>query len=73
MTQIFKVSAIWDPAVGIYVSESEVPGLVVEAETFEEFIATVEALAPDLLQANMPEARRPYEFEILAQRTMEIA
>jgi Domain of unknown function (DUF1902) len=73
MTQAFKVLAIWDPATELYISQSEIPGLVVEVESFEEFVAAVEALAPDLLQANMPEAPRPYSFEIEARRTMEIA
>jgi hypothetical protein len=73
MTQAFKVLAIWDPATELYISQSEIPGLVVEVESFEEFVATVEALAPDLLQANLPDAPRPYTFEIQAQRMIEIA
>jgi Domain of unknown function (DUF1902) len=72
MVQPFKVLAIWDPSLEVFVSESDVPGLVIEAETFEEFVASVEELAPDLLQANMPEAQRPFEFEIVAHWTMEI-
>jgi hypothetical protein len=72
MTQVFKVLAIWDPATELYVSESEVPGLVIEVESFEEFVAAVEDLAPDLLQANLPEVPRPYTFEIEARRTLEI-
>lgn len=73
MAQTFKVLAIWDPATELYVSESEVPGLVIEVESFEEFVAAVEDLAPDLLQANLPEAPRPYTFEIEARRTLEVA
>jgi Domain of unknown function (DUF1902) len=53
MQQNFKVTAIWDPEAEVFTSTSNIPGLVVEAETFEEFVSLVEALAQDMLEANM--------------------
>jgi Domain of unknown function (DUF1902) len=53
MNQKFKVTAIWDPEVKVFTSHSNIPGLVVEAETFEEFVLLVEALAAEMLEANL--------------------
>jgi Domain of unknown function (DUF1902) len=54
MNQKFKVTAIWDPEVKVFTSHSNIPGLVVEADTFEEFVSLVEVLAPEMLEANVP-------------------
>ncbi len=60
MTQSFKVTAVWDHEAKVFTSTSTIPGLVVEADTFEEFVSLVEALAPEMLAANMPQVKRPY-------------
>jgi Domain of unknown function (DUF1902) len=73
MNQKFKVTAIWDPEVKVFISESNIPGLVVEAYTFEEFVSLVEALAPEMLEANMPSAKRPFLFDIELHRTLAVA
>jgi hypothetical protein len=57
MKQNFKVTAVWDPEAEVFTSTSNIPGLVVEAETFEEFVFLVEALAPEMLEANMPSVK----------------
>jgi Domain of unknown function (DUF1902) len=72
MGQNFKISAIWDSSLGVFVSESDIPGLVIETESFEEFVAMVEALAPDLIEANLPESLRPFVLEIQVFRVLEI-
>jgi Domain of unknown function (DUF1902) len=59
MNQKFKVTAIWDPEVKVFISDSNIPGLVVEADTFEEFVSLVEALAPEMLEANLPRLNHP--------------
>ena len=64
MDQTFKVTATWDPDAKVFTSLSDIPGLVIEAETFEEFIALVEDLAPDVVAANLPQVKRPYHFDI---------
>jgi Domain of unknown function (DUF1902) len=58
MKQNFKITAIWDSEAGVLTSTSNIPGLVVEAETFEEFVFLVEALAPEMLEANLPSSKR---------------
>jgi Domain of unknown function (DUF1902) len=73
MGQNFKVTAIWDPEVKVLTSESNIPGLVVEADTFEEFVSLVEALAPEMLEANMPSVKRPFLFDIELHRTLAVA
>ena len=64
MKQAFKVTAVWDDEAKVFTSSSDIPGLVVEADTFEEFVALVEALAPDILTTNMPQVKRPFQITV---------
>lgn len=48
----YYVEAIWDAEAGVFVSKSNVPGLVVEAATLNVFMQTVKELTPVLLRAN---------------------
>jgi hypothetical protein len=73
MNKSFKVSANWDDDAKVFTSSSDIPGLVVEAETFEEFVLLVEALAPEMLAANLPHVKRPYHFEIRSHRSLAVA
>ena len=73
MINHYDVFAIWDDEAKVFTSQSNIPGLVVEAESFEEFIELVEALAPDVLPANIPDAKRPFKFNIQSQRILEVA
>jgi hypothetical protein len=73
MKQNFKVTAIWDEEAEVFTSQSNIPGLVVEADTFEEFVSLVEALAPEMLQANLPHVKRPFLFDIDLHRTLAVA
>lgn len=57
----------------MFTSQSDIPGLVIEADTFEEFVALVEDLAPDVLAANVPKAKRPYLFDIQSHRSLAVA
>jgi hypothetical protein len=59
MKQNFKVTAIWDQEAEMFTSHSNIPGLVVEADTFEEFVSLVEVLAPEMLEANVPRLNHP--------------
>jgi hypothetical protein len=69
----FKVSAIWDDDAKVFTSESNIPGLVIEAETYDEFVELVEALAPEMLEANLPLVPRPYHVDIDSHRTLAVA
>ncbi|HKR88541.1 MAG TPA: DUF1902 domain-containing protein [Phenylobacterium sp.] len=52
MRTAYHVDAEWDAEAGVWVSSSNIPGLVVEAETLPEFVELVQALAPELLADN---------------------
>jgi len=52
MATSYYVRALWDPEAKVWVSNSNIPGLVVEASTLPEFVELVQALAPELLQQN---------------------
>ena len=73
MAQLFNVMANWDEETKVFTSSSDIPGLVVEADTFEEFVSLVEALAPEILAANMPHIKRPYHFDIQSHRSLAVA
>jgi hypothetical protein len=53
MSKDFYVEAVWDPEASVFVSKSNIPGLVVEAATSREFFEIVHELAPELLRANL--------------------
>ena len=55
MPHTFKITAVWDSEAEVFTSTSDIPGLVVEADTFEEFVSLVEVLAPEMLAANLPD------------------
>ena len=48
----FFVQAILDEEAGVYISNSDITGLHVEANTLDEFVEIVKDIAPDLLAAN---------------------
>lgn len=73
MSSEFQVRAIWDHEAKVFTSQSNIPGLVVEADSFEEFVELVEALAPEVLAANLPGVKRPYKLDIQSHRTLEVA
>lgn len=66
----FTVTAIWDDEANVFTSESDIPGLVVEAETFDAFVEVVSALAPEVIAANLPTARRPHRVRVAASRAL---
>jgi hypothetical protein len=73
MSKTYKVTAVWDSEASIFTSQTDIPGLVIEAETFEEFVRLVEALAPEMLEANVPSAKRPFYFDVESHRALAVA
>jgi uncharacterized protein DUF1902 len=53
----FTVTATWDAEAGVFCSQSDIPGLHVEAATFDEFVALVRDLAPEMIADNLPQAK----------------
>ena len=64
MPASYYVRALWDPEAEVWVSQSDIPGLVIEADMLSEFADLVQALAPDMLAANLNvhDATVAYDF-----------
>ena len=73
MQKAFTVTATWDADARVFTSRSDIPGLVVEAESFEDFVALVEALAPEVIAANVPDTPRPYTVKVETRRDLAMA
>ena len=64
MNQSFYVKAIWDPEAGVWCSESDIPGLVIETATLAEFESLARDFAPELLASNLGiQGPVPIKFE----------
>lgn len=72
MTIKFHVSADWDAEARVWVSTSNIPGLVVEADTLPEFVELVQALAPDLLADNA-DVHGDVRIELRANGALDLA
>ena len=55
----FFVKAVWDDENRVFVSESNIKGLHIEAETIDEFEEVMNDIAGDLLASNHLEWERP--------------
>lgn len=53
MQETYYVRAVWDDEAKVFISDTNVPGLNVEAATLHEFMEIVEELAPEMLAANV--------------------
>lgn len=75
MRETYYITGAWDAEAGVWVSESNIPGLVVEADTLGEFEALVLALAPDMLAENegIHNASVPVDFRIQGTRQLAVA
>lgn len=75
MRKSYYVAAAWDAEASVWVSESNIPGLVVEADTLGEFETLVLALAPEMLAENegIHNASVPVDFRIQGTRQLAVA
>ena len=73
MPNTFTVTADWDPDAEVFTTESDIPGFVVEAGTFEELVDLVRSLAPEVIAANVPATRPPYKVRIVMRRELAVA
>lgn len=71
MSQRYHVQADWDAEARVWISSSNIPGLVIEAETLPEFVELVQALAPELLADNLG-LEGPVPIEFRATETLEL-
>lgn len=75
MTKPFTVQAHWDPEAQVWYSSSDVPGLVIEADTLEAFEEAMKELVPEMLAANLGihDARVPVELITKTQHELAVA
>jgi len=67
----FHVKAEWDAEASVWVASSDdVPGLATGAETFEELIAKLKIVIPELLEENglLPQGIDEVPFSVNAER-----
>ena len=55
----FRVRPVWDSEAGVFVSDSDIIGLHVEAATVDEFESLVLEFAPELVLANHRDTSTP--------------
>jgi hypothetical protein len=48
----------------VFTTTSDIPGLVVEAATFEEVVDLLRSLAPEVIAANVPDAQSSFGCEL---------
>lgn len=72
MSERYHVQADWDPDAKVWISSSNIPGLVVEAATLPEFIELVQSLAPEMLADNVG-LHGSVPIDLRATETLEIS
>jgi hypothetical protein len=75
MKPSYYVKALWDPEASVWTSESDIPGLVIEANTLTEFEMLIWELAPEMLAANgnVSGGKVQVEFSAATRRELAIA
>ena len=75
MKPTYHVKALWDPEASVWTSESDIPGLVIEANTLTEFEMLIWELAPEMLAANeqISGGRVEVEFSAATRRELAVA
>lgn len=71
----FTITCEWDAEAEVwYVSESNVPGLAAEAPTVEAMNAVLRERVPELIRANVPEAKPHCEvpFDLLIKKSESV-
>lgn len=69
MTKVLFIRAEWDDEASVWVATSDdVPGLATEADTLEALSAKLDAMVPELLDANDYPGGNEVPFELLARK-----
>jgi hypothetical protein len=66
MKPSYFVAAVWDAEASVWCSETNIAGLVIEADTLSEFEQFMNSLAPEMLAANenIHDQRVEVEFRV---------
>ena len=75
MQRSYYVKAVWEPEARVWISDTDVPGLVLEADTLAEFEALMMQLAPEMLSENegLHDASVAIEFQVQDRREVLVA
>ena len=73
MKQSYFVAAVWDPEASVWCSETDIPGLVIEADTLAEFEQTMNQLAPEMLAVNEDIHNQRVQVEFRVKDAREFA
>ncbi|MDP9103179.1 MAG: DUF1902 domain-containing protein [Pseudomonadota bacterium] len=75
MAQSYFVKAIWEPEARVWISETDIPGLVIESDTLAEFEALMMRLAPEMLAENegLHDASVAIDFQVSDRREVMVA
>ena len=75
MIKSYYVKAVWDAEASVWISETDIPGLVIEAGTLAEFEQLMNDLAPEMLAANehLHAKRVPVHFRVSEHREFAVA
>jgi hypothetical protein len=75
MKPSYYVAALWDQDASVWYSESNIPGLVIEADTVGDFERLMNELAPEMLAENehIHNARVTIEFRVTGAREFAVA
>ena len=69
----YKIKLVWDHDAGVWIATSDdIPGLVLESESFDALLERTMNAAPELLYLNGPEAK-PFTLTFLSERQERIA
>jgi Domain of unknown function (DUF1902). len=67
MSQV-KVTAFWDPEANVWCAQSsDVPGLILEADTMQHLVSELEEMIPAMMQENGMRVDGKVEFDLDAQ------
>lgn len=71
----YFVKAQWDDQAKVWYSNSNIPGLVIEADTIAEFEKLMNELAPVMLaeNADVHRVNVPFEFSACQKRELAVA
>lgn len=73
MSLSYFVEARWDPEAEVWYSETDIPGLAVEAPNLVEFEELVRHFAPELLEYNVGPHAVAAPIELRSVQTLHLA
>jgi predicted RNase H-like HicB family nuclease len=65
-----SVNVQWDDDAGVWIATSDdIPGLCIQADSFDELIDIANQFAPELLELNKVTVDKPFSLRFVTERT----